>query len=71
MRFTTVSLLIAIGISNVNGFGVPPSIQRNSAFKRYTSPVCVPNSRDALTKVEMGVNNPPPNETTGIKALVR
>ena len=70
MRFSTVSLFIALGASTVNGFGVVPSpIKRGAAF---TSPyVPTQNSRGALTKVEMGVVNPPPNETTGVKAVVR
>lgn len=67
MRFSAVTLCLALCASNVNGFGVTSPIQRNAAF---TTAPAVPHSRGDLTKVEMGVQNPPPNETTGIKALV-
>merc|ERR1712071_93537 len=61
----------AISASAVNGFGVvpSPSLKTNVAFTSRTNVAPVVGCRGELTKVEMGVVNPPPNETTGIKAL--
>merc|ERR1712071_548078 len=71
MRLSIIPLYIAISASAVNGFGVvpSPSLKTNVAFTSRTNVAPVVGCRGELTKVEMGVVNPPPNETTGIKAL--
>jgi len=69
MRFSTISLCISICISTIDAFGVLSPIQHNEAFARNKNFPDV-HSRGSLTKVDMGVVNPPPSETTGIKAVV-